>query len=216
MGITSLTATQTTVMENMINMMTNFIESYCGRRFMQTAYTSETYDGPQSETLLLKNYPISTTATFALYSRDSSANEDEWEEIDSTDYFIYYDEGYVNLTGRDRFNLYNRKYKVDYTAGYDFDNAATFLSDTVAGDLEMAVWMMVAQQWLTKGSSGLVKGERLGDYSVTYGGGSDVATFLKDGSGQGISLVQATLDKYRRTESETYLTPDNTKGTFEE
>lgn len=216
MGISSLTATQTTVMENLINMATNMIESYCGRRFMETTYTEEVYDGPRSERILLNNYPVNTREDFKLERNDSSANEDAWNELNDTDYFVYYDEGVVNLTGRSNFILYTRKYRVTYTAGYDFDNAATFLAETEAGDVEMACWMMVSQWWLTRKSIPGTTSERLGDYSFTLGSAGSMSGFFRDGAGP-VSTVEMILNKYRRTEPESYLTvPDVGVSTDEE
>jgi len=207
LGLSSLTAAEEAVLENVINMVTNFVESYCGRRFMQTAYSGEEYDGAQDERLILNNYPVASGETFTFQWRDSASNEAEWETEESEDYFVKYDEGIINLTGRTRLMVATLKYRVDYTAGYDYDNVATFLGDTEAGDLEMAVWMLIASQWFKRKGSPDVKSERIGDYAITYGGSME--GLLKDGSGQGISMVQATLDKYRRWEVESVLTPLN-------
>jgi hypothetical protein len=49
-----------------------------------------------------------------------------------------------------------------------------------------------------------VKSESVGDYSVTYGGMED---YFKSADGTEKSLIQTTLDKYKRLESASALTP---------
>ena len=60
-------------------------------------------------------------------------------------------------------------YRITYTAGFDFDNSATFLGDTDAADLEVAAWLMAQDVWSSKGLNSNIKSERIGDYAVSYG-----------------------------------------------
>lgn len=165
-----------TVLERLVNSGTDFIETYCDRRFDQTAYTNEVYDGTGSSFLFLRNFPISTTASFTLQNRDSFDNTDSWTTIDSQDYFIQYDEGYLErVTGgldvdllQPIFKELPRHYRVSYTAGYNYDNTATFLSDVGAGDLELACWILIAQLFNERKGNANVTSEHIGDYSVSF------------------------------------------------
>ena len=49
----NLSATDNTVIDVFIETSTEFIENYCQRRFMKTAYTNEVYDGDGSEFIRL-------------------------------------------------------------------------------------------------------------------------------------------------------------------
>ncbi len=165
----NLTATQETVLERIIDICTESIENYCDRRFKKTTYTNEVYDGDGSEFLLLKHYPVISTETFDLDVRSSAENEDNWDDIDSEDYFVHYDSGVIELPNGRFFKNAPRRYRVTYTAGFDFDNSTTFLADTEAGGIEFAMWKLCADMWnKRKGVTG-VKSEKIGDYSVVYG-----------------------------------------------
>jgi len=211
MGVT-LNATQETVMENIIDIITGMVEGYCGRRFQETAYTNEIYDGEGAEAFLLENWPVNSDETFTLQMRESTENEDDWETIDTEEYFIDYENGVIYGASRRKFKYFRKGYRVTYTAGYDFDNAATFLGDTLAGDVEFATWLLASSYWARRtGDIGIVS-ESLGDYSVRYGRSSGGGT---GGGGTGGMMiwgnndVQSILDRYKRTEVVSVLTPRN-------
>lgn len=205
-GADSYSDEDDTFIENIINIITNQIESYTGRRFKKTSYTNEEHDGAVGDSFLLDNYPVFSDETFTLQYRDSVSNEDDWESEDSEDYYVYYDEGVVSLIADSSLGRVRKHWRVSYTAGYDFDNSSTFLGDTKAGDLELATWMMVSDMFYKRSDGRSVESEKLGDYSVKYGG--DLGSYFKDGSGQSVSMVQVTLDKYKRFESASAFTPD--------
>jgi len=189
MGKSSLTSVEQTIIDVLVNAVTDFIENYCGRRFKQTSYSKEEYtvnDGDR--VIVLKNYPVSSTAAFTLEVRTSALNEDDWEEVDSEYYHIDYDAGIIKAAGGYKFVGGRRKYRVTYTAGYDYDNSDTFLSDVGAGDLELACWKLCVQEFNKRKGGAGIKSERIGDYSVTY----------RDGELD--PLVQSILDKYARLE----------------
>ena len=124
--------TDDTLIENLIDIVTEFIENYVGRRFQQTTYTDEQYDGTGTDKLILKNYPISTFTR--LQERQSISNEDTWATIDSEDYFVDTDNGIITAQAF-RFIPNTKFYRVTYVAGFDFDNSATFLGDTEGGGI---------------------------------------------------------------------------------
>lgn len=203
-GKTSPSATETTVAQSIINSITGFIESYTGRRIQETAYSNEEYSGPREEMLLLRNWPIISTETFTFQYRDSAQNIDSWQTMNTVNYHVDYDNGIVYLAGRDMFVLARFRYRVSYTAGYDYNNLTTFLGDTVAGDLELACWMLSSSIWFKRRGDPDKKSERLGDYAITFGEG-----LISGLGGDRSSLVQGILDKYRRFEVDSYLTPKN-------
>lgn len=176
------------LIESLINMVSDFVEKYCDRRFLQTAYSNEIYDGNGMKELLLKQYPISSSASFTLERRDTIDNNSSFTTIDSEDYFIKYDEGiivYVN----DSFYPYPQHYRISYTAGYAFDNVTpgATLESVGIGDLEFAVWKLVNQAYKNRRISANVQSESIGDYSVTF----RKQIMLDEG-------LKAILDKYRR------------------
>jgi hypothetical protein len=168
--------TYDTVLDRLIDSCTDWIESYCDRRFKQTTYTNELYRGRDAKILQLKNFPVNSSSTFTLERRDSTLNEGNYSAIGSELYVVDYTSGIVRLVGAqdigfstmDSFRNIPGYYRVTYTAGYNYDNAATFLSTTGAADLEYAVWKLVGAAFNQRKLSGNIESEKIGDYSVTY------------------------------------------------
>lgn len=162
------------VIDNIINSVTDWVENYCNRRFLKTTYTNEKYDGMDDQSLLLRNYPIDMTETLALAVRSAGDDEDSWSSIASREYFKYPSEGRLeypkaSMGGKGReFARGSQNYRVTYTAGYDFDNTATFLSDVGAADLEYVVWKLCGVAWSSRRGGDNVESERIGQYSVKY------------------------------------------------
>lgn len=164
----TLTSQEESVLDRIIDSVTETIESYIGFRVKQTAYTTEEYDTDNSNVLLLKRRPIDSGSTFQLQRRNSSLNEDEWETVSTQYYHVDYDAGIIYGAGNWKFWKSRKGYRVTYTAGVSFDNSATFLSDTTMGDLELATWLMAKDLWNeTKRDSDVLR-ERIGDYEVEY------------------------------------------------
>jgi len=168
MDITTPTGTKLTAMEKTIDALTDFIEGYIGRRIKKTTYTREMYDTEEGATLDLEQFPVISTESFSLEKRNSVYNEDSWETVDSEEYHIDYKTGIIVASGAYQFMRTIQGYRVTYTAGYVFDNSATFLSDTEAGDLELAIWILAETTWNKRKGGNGVTSERIGDYSVTY------------------------------------------------
>lgn len=162
------------LLDQIINSVSDFVEMYCDRRFKKTDYSDEVYDGNGSKYLILKQYPVVSGETFTLERRDSFDNQDSWSTIDSEYYFVKESAGMViyvaslNTEGA-YFVKSPQHYRVSYTAGYDFDNTGgNTLSDAGIGDLEYAVWKLCAKIYNQRKSSGNIKQEKIGDYSVAY------------------------------------------------
>ena len=187
-----------TRIENLINSVTEFIENYIGYRIKETAYTNEEYDTQKGDTLILNNFPIDSAATFTLQRRNSGLNEDDWETVDSEFYHVDYDAGIIYGAGGWRFPRTRRGFRVTYTAGHEYDNTATFLLDTIAGDLELATWMLVSVAFNRGSSGGGIQSESIGHYRVVYAG-----AMMENED------IKAILDKYKRFDYPGPLTPLN-------
>lgn len=208
-GLSGLSAAQDAVLTNIINAATTYIESHTERRFMQTAYSNELYDGHGDERLILDQFPVDSSASFSFEGRDTTENDDDWTTIDSDQYFVDYSAGIIFTAGRWSLANIRYGYRVTYTAGYDFDNSSTFLSDTAAAEVEYVAWKLVMEAWADRKSGKTVKGERLGDYAITFGKSLFDVSTAEDGTG-GNSL-KSILDKYRRADDlvASVLTPRN-------
>lgn len=142
-----------------INQATEMIEGYCGRRFKSTTYTDELYDGTLTDSLVLRNRPI--TGTPVLKGRDGATSDSGYDTIDSSFYFIDYDAGIIDAVSR-FYGGFDR-WAVTYTAGYT----------TIPADLQEACATLaayLAQNSLgTGGISSKQEGSRKVDYFNTTG-----------------------------------------------
>ena len=165
LGITNVSYNN--ILTTLINNASDFIERFCDRRFKKTAYSNQVYDGNGTNRLLLKQYPVVSGEIFTLQERDAVDNTDLWDTIDTEDYFVKNNEGIIEYVCGEFLNL-PQHYRISYMAGYDYDNAATFLEDCGAGDLEYACWKIVGKFFANRKGSSEIQSERIGDYSVTY------------------------------------------------
>ena len=136
LGISSGDTSKDNLIKRKINQATEMIEKYCnGRRFKNTTYTNEEYDATNSNQLILRQYPITSTETLALQRRDSSQNEDSWDTVDTEHYFV--DEGAGVVDGN--FSLSGRwnRYRVTYSAGF-----ATIPSDISEAAVTLAAYLV--------------------------------------------------------------------------
>lgn len=97
-----------------INQATKMIENYCNRRFKETTYTQEEYNGQLIDQFVLRQAPI--TAFSILQVRDTSLNTNDWTTIDTQQYFRDDNAGILNAIA----SFYGRwnRWRVTYTAGY--------------------------------------------------------------------------------------------------
>jgi hypothetical protein len=183
-------------MERIVDTASAFIENYIGFRVMQTAYNNEEYATEEGQILVLNNFPVNSGETFTLQRRNSALDEDEWETVDAEYYHVDWDPGIIHGAGGWEFSRTRNGFRVIYTAGYDFDNSSTFLSDTEAGDLELAIWQLALTMYNRKGGTVGIKSEKIGDYSVVY-----AKAVLEDEN------IKSILDKYVRKDDIGVLTP---------
>jgi len=141
------------LLKMLINMSTDFIETKCGRRFASTVYTDSKYNGTGNNELVLTQFPVISFTS--LYRNTSCDNSDNWELIDSSDYWIDLSSGVISKTSI--FSKGVQNYKVTYTGGYA----------TIPYDLQYSCMTFVSD-FLTKGKSSGIKSESLGDHSITF------------------------------------------------
>lgn len=161
-------ATNDTLLTILINAVTDFVENYCDKRFRQTAYSNQLYDGNGTNKLLLRQYPVTAGETFTLEERDSADNVTSFSTVDSDEFFVKESQGIVEFA-RLLFKKLAQHYRITYTAGYNFDNTTpgNTLESQGIGDMEYAVWKLVAKAFSQRKSDTNVTSESLGDYSVT-------------------------------------------------
>ena len=139
----------------LINMVTEHIETRCGRRFADTTYTEEEYSGIGVKTLLLDEFPITSTETFKLEKNGASDNTDDWEEIDADEYWVDADTGIITKTTS--FNRGVKNWRATFSAGYD----------TIPYDLQWLAMSLISETFNRRNTQG-VESEKLGDRTVKF------------------------------------------------
>jgi hypothetical protein len=147
--------TKDAVLNILINAISDYIENYCGRTFASTVYTDEEYDGNAAYEMRLKNFPIIIPPDVIMHRNNSWDSSDDWETVDSDDYWVDEDTGII--TKNTVFHKGKQNYRFTYTAGYA----------TIPNDIQYACMVMVSEALSRKDNTGL-KAESLGDHSVTY------------------------------------------------
>ena len=191
-GIPAANTDNDALFEILIGSVSDYVEKYCQRTFIETTYTNEVYDGTGTKKLVLYNFPVSSTATFQVDERDGDLNDNSWTAIDSNLYHIDYATGIVEFVGRN-FSKVPRKYRFTYAAGYAFKNNAAplvTLESLNLTDLEIAVWKLVYRAWKTRLQLGEIEQESIGDYSVKFA--DFEKELLRDMS------VKSILDSFKR------------------
>jgi len=195
-GITTPTGSKLTLAEDLINAVTGFVEDYLGFRVQKTVYAEEEYPTEEGQVLLLKNYPIISGESFVLARRTSALNEDRWETVNAEYYHVDDESGIIHAAGGWEFSRTRNGFRASYTAGFDYDNSATFLSDTKGASIELAAWMLMESLWgRRKGGIGIIS-ESIGDYKVVY------SKLLMEND-----EIKSLLDKHVREDTFGVITP---------
>jgi hypothetical protein len=106
---------QDTYLTSLINRATNIIEKYCnGRRFKETVYSNEEYNGIGGNFLNIKHYPIISITNIEKRTGDFASPN--WDSLDSSFYKMLDTEGQIYYTLG--FNAGIRNYRINYSAGY--------------------------------------------------------------------------------------------------
>lgn len=180
-------STYDSLLEMIIDSVTDFVENECDRRFKKTAYTNELMDGDGTKEIVLPQWPVDSSATFKIYKRDTvEYGDSNWDELDSDDYRVDYDSGVV----RAGFRFYKgfQNYKFQFTAGYNFSNTGTLITLASVGlsDLEGAVWDLCATAFNKRKAGGDISRMKLYNYEVVF---SEKANDEE---------IRKILDKYKR------------------
>lgn len=187
MGISG--TTHDTVLELIINVVSDVFKTALNRTLIQTIYTNEVYDGSGTRKLILRNAPVISTSPFTLQVRSSIANVDSWDSLDSSLFYVDYNAGIIELISGIFVGI-PRHYRITYTAGYNFSNSdgGNTLESQDIGDLEQAFWETCKKVFKDRKVKSGIQSESIGDYSVTY------ATKLIWGD----PLTKAVIQKYKR------------------
>jgi phage gp36-like protein len=119
LGVPSSTHTYDNLITRKINQATAVIEGYCGRRFKAADYTEEIYNATQGDQLVLRQRPliIDGSHPFSIQARTTGQNQDDFETIDSDNYFADAESGVIDLNFRAGGHW--GSFAVSYRAGYD-------------------------------------------------------------------------------------------------
>lgn len=191
LGITNTTSDAK--LELLINSVSAYIEKYTGRKFARATYTNEVYDGSSNSYLYLRNTPILTSDPISLSQRLSPQNEDDWEAIEASDYFVD-NAGRISLIGHDSFSTGFtdhfsggiQNFRATYTGGYILPSSEEFGDDPemdLPADLEQAVWEMVQAAFNQSTHQGIER-SKVRDIEVTYAKTMNADIYLKQAINQ--------------------------------
>lgn len=188
LGIDAGNTSKDNLIKRKINWATELIEGYTQRRFKETTYTNEEYDGTGLNELLLRNRPVISITT--LQSRDTAQNQDNFTTIDTEDYFVDLSAGII--TGIGSFYGGNARWRVTYVAGYEGDS----WPDNLPWDLREACATLAAYATNNPTGAGAgtgIKRQKEGQREIEYQGNSQMSSN---------SLVEQlglddVLDRYR-------------------
>lgn len=166
---------QDTRLTIMINQITGSIEQFLSRKLLSQVYTNEEYDGTGTDTLVLKQYPVTAFSKLEVnVSGDATAS---WETIDTSRYFWYEDGRVVLLSPVGGFLDVDagvfldqpRKYRATYTAGYeiDFSNENDPAQHTLPPEIEYSCLKLLGGSLNTGKSLGL-QSAKVGDVTMVY------------------------------------------------
>lgn len=139
------------LIDELINSATDFFELQCsGRRFLETTYTNEMYDGynrfgSYRSCIRLKNFPIGALTSFQYKSGDT------WLDVTASDYFFDSEAGLIRMINVNIPGGWNN-IRITYTAGYliDFDSADNAVLHTLPFDISQAVERLVLNNFLNR------------------------------------------------------------------
>lgn len=124
LDIPTVTATWDNLIERMINAATDFIERNCDmRRFKETVYTNEAYQGGDGslKTLSLRHWPVTTLST-AQYRAGTPATP-AWTSFDTTEFELLNDREPRRVRIYSSLPSGQNNLRLTYTAGYKIDFA---------------------------------------------------------------------------------------------
>lgn len=162
------------VLTLLINHVTGQIEQFLKRSLLSQSY-SEKCDGTGINTITLKQFPV--TALASLEVNTSGDSTEDWQTIDTKNYFWYRDgrivlnkpiAGFLDQDAGD-FLAYPKKYKVTYTAGFliDFANENDPALHTLPSEIEYACLKILSGVYNSRKNEGL-QSIKVGDISMLF------------------------------------------------
>lgn len=146
-------ATHDALLQEFIDRLSAWVESYCGRTFAQAAYADELHDGDGTSRLVVKQRPIVSVASlFDDIDRQFGAGT----QIDAEDFVVYPERGEIRLDGL-VFAQGLQNVKVTYTAGFS----------QIPLDLQQAVIELIADRFRNKEHQG-IRSTGIGAFRVDY------------------------------------------------
>lgn len=159
LGIT--TSDQDDLLQDLIDRASAEFEKVAKRVFSQATYT-DLHDGGH-EALILRHRPIISVTSVIDY-----ANPDSPLTLDSEDYVVYQDGGYIQKGQRGTGSGWPGPYSSDFPYGlqrWEIEYEAGYT--TIPGDIEQAVIFAVQDWYGQMERDGAFQSERIGDYSYT-------------------------------------------------
>lgn len=166
-------STSDTIIDEMINYITDYIESMCSRRFLSSTYTNEVYDTNGNTRVFLKNYPI--TSVSAVEYRTGTPSNPSWVTYQVDNYLTYLKEGFIRFYSTLPFVYQGLRFT--YIAGYliDFTNEGNTTLHTLPYDITMVATELVAKLYGQRNAEGIQSQSTEGQ-SVTFANPSEFIT----------------------------------------
>ena len=156
-------STYDAVIDTIVNSVTDFIEGYCNRRFLETTYTNEIYDGGEPNQvggfrnkIMLKQFPVSSVTTVEYMS--GSYSSPVWNTLSANFWLLMAKAGYIqSLAGNFARGFQN--IRVTYVAGFkiDFTSNATEIDPTkhtLPADITLVATQLAAKAYDKRFSEG--------------------------------------------------------------
>ncbi len=177
-----------TLLNRLIIEISDFIENYCGRRFMESEYQElVSFDRQKNSYIFTKQVPIITVTK--IQWRAGTVNDPQYQDIPVTDYAVEGDgkSGIIKVDGGWLYQGTN-VVRVGYTAGYkiSFDDFGSG-NHTLPGDISAVCEAMVITRFKRRESEG-----KQSESASVSGGGS--LTWINDITKENREI----LDRYVR------------------
>jgi hypothetical protein len=168
LGIETADTSKDVILNRLINVASAFIDTETDRTFGETTIT-ESYEGSDSNELILNNYPVSSITSIKI----------EDEEFDSGDYTLEKEEGLVyrdgywvsctNVFGGIRtdpnYNSIRKNIEIEYTYGYKLPGEE---GRDFPYDLEQVAIDLVVSDYKLLGKDNNITSEEILDTKYTY------------------------------------------------
>lgn len=141
------------IIDELISYITDFVESMCGRRFIETVYSNEVHDSKRQQDLFLRNYPIASVS--AVEYRSGTYATPVWVTYTTEHYLLYGAEGFIHFAGK--LPHVPQGVRASYTAGYkiDWSNELNLALHTLPFDVAMVATELAANLLETRKNQGV-------------------------------------------------------------